>query len=95
MIYLVIKKIASVAIVLAICFMMRGFWDIFLAYKDLSYGFQQDLNLTEVLIRLSKPNEDLSLINSVFLNAIIPTFVDLESFFSSSKCFGYLNCLFI
>ena len=82
--YLVMKKIAAVAIVLSICLMMKSFWDSFLDYKDLSYGFQKNLNLTEVLIGLFQPNGDLSLINSVFFNAIIPTFENLGSFFKAS-----------
>jgi hypothetical protein len=82
--FLVIKKIATIAIVLSICLIMRSFWDAFLDYKDLSYGFQENINLTEVFIGIFQPNGELSLINSAFLNAIIPTFDNFERFFKAS-----------
>ena len=79
-----IKKIATLASVLAVCLMIKGSWDSFLNYNDLSFGFQKNLSITEVLVGLFQPNGDLSLINSVFFNAIIPKFENLEIFLKAS-----------
>ena len=83
-IYKIMKKLSAVAIAFAFCLIIRDFWNSFLDYKNLSFGFQKNLSITEVLIGLFEPSGDLRLINSVFFDAIIPRFDNLENFLRAS-----------
>ena len=76
------KKLSAVA---SFRFLLNNkrFLNSFLDYKNLSFGFKKT-SITEVLIGLFEPSGDLRLINSVFFDAIIPRFDNLENFLRAS-----------